>query len=296
VTPTPDAEAPTHPQLLVVTGMSGAGRSTAAHVLEDLGWYVVDNLPPQLISTLAELTAGAIPAVARIAVVVDVRVRSFFAHLQAAVHALDARGTATKVLFLDASDEALVRRFESVRRPHPLQGSGRILDGIVAEREALALLRSTVDTVVDTSHLNVHQLSATITELFGDEGMPAIRLSLVSFGFKYGIPLDADQVADVRFLPNPFWQPDLRALTGLDDEVSRYVLTRPGAEDFLDRYLAVLEPVLEGYQRENKRYATVAVGCTGGKHRSVAMVEELERRLQRPGLAVSALHRDLGRE
>ncbi|MFI7588984.1 RNase adapter RapZ [Spongisporangium articulatum] len=285
------------PELLVITGMSGAGSSTAAKALEDLGWYVVDNLPPQLIGDLADLTAKAAPALPRVAVAVDVRGRTFFPALNAALAQARARGTRTRLLFLDATDDVLVRRFESVRRPHPLQGAGAPLDGIVEERIMLGELRGEADTVVDTSRLNVHELSSKIITLFGDPGDPQIRLLVMSFGFKYGLPLDADLVADIRFLPNPFWVPELKAHTGLDPDVAEYVLSREGAVEFLDRYTAALEPVLKGYVRENKRYATIAVGCTGGKHRSVAMVEQLSQRLAVPGVvAVTAVHRDLGRE
>jgi UPF0042 nucleotide-binding protein len=283
-------------ELLVITGMSGAGRSTAARVLEDVGWYVVDNLPPQLIPDLSDLTRQATPAVHRIAVVVDVRNRSFFAQLHDAVQAAEAREMSTRMLFLDATDEALVRRFESVRRPHPLQGDGTILDGIARERKLLADVRDQTDTVVDTSRLNVHQLSSKIFDIFGASNAPGIRLALMSFGFKYGIPVDADHVADVRFLPNPHWVPELRPRTGLDPAVSRYVLAQEGAEEFLERYAAMLQPVLAGYVRENKRYATIAVGCTGGKHRSVALVEELAARLSGPEVGVTTVHRDLGQE
>jgi UPF0042 nucleotide-binding protein len=290
------AEAPPS-ELLIITGMSGAGRSTAAKALEDLGWYVVDNLPPQLINELAELTAKAEPTVRRIAVAVDVRGRSFFPALSEAIDAAEhTKGLRTRVLFLDATDEALVRRFESVRRPHPLQQDGAVLEGIRSERQLLGELRGSADTVVDTSRLNVHELSSKIITMFGDDDAPAIRVLLMSFGFKYGLPLDADQVADVRFLPNPFWVPELRPLTGLDEAVSDYVLSREGATEFIDRYADALEPVLAGYVRENKRYATIAVGCTGGKHRSVALTEVLARKLQKPGVAITAVHRDLGRE
>jgi len=294
--PPPPQPHGTEQELLVITGMSGAGRSTAAHVLEDLGWYVVDNLPPLLMASLAELTGRATPVVHRLAVVVDVRGRSFFSELRQALEVAELRDTPTRLLFLDATDETLVRRFESVRRPHPLQGDGTVLDGIRRERALLANLRGTADTVLDTSRLNVHELSMKIREAFGETGGPAMRLTLMSFGFKYGLPLDADHVADVRFLPNPFWVPELRSLTGLDPSVSRYVLAQEGAAEFLRSYASTLQPVLAGYVRENKRYATIAIGCTGGKHRSVALIEELATRLRSPGVAVNTLHRDLGQE
>jgi UPF0042 nucleotide-binding protein len=283
-------------ELLIITGMSGAGRSTAAKVLEDLGWYVVDNLPPQLIESLIELTTTAGQDVTRLAVAVDVRGRSFFAALEQALNDLEDRGVGHRLLFLDASDDALVRRFESVRRPHPLQGDGRLLDGIVRERKVLDDLRSLADTVVDTSYLNVHELAHTVNEIFGDEAAPALRVSVVSFGFKYGLPLDADHVADVRFLPNPHWVPELRPHTGLEAEVRDYVLGQPEAAPFLTAYVRALEPVLAGYVKEKKRYATVAVGCTGGKHRSVVISEELAAQLRASGVAATAVHRDLGRE
>ncbi|MFN0282304.1 MAG: RNase adapter RapZ [Kineosporiaceae bacterium] len=293
-----DATAPAPaPELLVITGMSGAGRSTAGDVLEDLGWYVVDNLPPQMVNGLVDLTRDpGTTDVQHLAVTIDVRGRSFFAALRTALGELGERGVKTRLLFLDAADEALVRRFESVRRPHPLQGEGRLLDGIVREREMLGELRGTADTVIDTSHLNVHQLSAKIAEAFGDAAGPALRVTVMSFGFKYGLPLDADHVADVRFLPNPFWVPELRPRTGLDVPVSEYVLGQEGAVEWLGAYVTALEPVLAGYLRENKRYATLAVGCTGGKHRSVAMCEALAERLRGDWVSATTVHRDLGRE
>lgn len=291
----PAEDAPV-PELLIVTGMSGAGRSTTADVLEDLGWYVVDNLPPQMLAPLAVLASKAGGALPRLAVVVDVRGRSFFTDLQDALAGLRDRGMLLRILFLEASDEALVRRFESVRRPHPLQGDGRVLDGIARERELVGDLRGTADLVIDSSDLNVHQLSAKVTEAFLDAQHSALRLTVVSFGFKYGLPVDADHVVDVRFLPNPYWEADLRPLTGQDSRVSDYVLAQTGAQEFVERYVHALEPVLAGYQRENRPYVTIAVGCTGGKHRSVVVVEELARRLRGPGVTTRAVHRDLGRE
>lgn len=283
-------------EMLIVTGMSGAGRSTVADALEDLGWYVVDNLPPQMLRPLVELVERAGASLPKIAAVVDIRGRDFFLELKDIILALRS-GVNVRVVFLDATDAVLVRRFESVRRPHPLQEDGTILDGIQAERARLAPLRETADLIVDTSELNIHQLANLVTESFAEAGRAGVRVTVISFGFKYGLPTDADLVADARFLPNPFWVPELRSHTGLDDEVSGYVLGQEGADDFLDAYEAALRPVLAGYQRENKRHATIAIGCTGGKHRSVAMVEELARRLRStPGIAVSVRHRDLGRE
>ncbi len=302
----PDDVAASPAELLVVTGLSGAGRSTAAHALEDLGWYVVDNLPPQMLGALSGLAARAGAAVPRVAVVLDVRTRGFGADgdLADVLLAPADPGVVRRVLFLEASDDVLVRRFESVRRPHPLQGEGRVLDGIQAERELLRDLRAASDLVIDTSDRNIHQLGAAIGDLFAEAERARLRLTLVSFGFKYGLPTDADHVVDVRFLPNPYWVPALRGHTGRESAVSTYVLGQEGAEEFLERYAAALQPVLEGYRRENRSYATIAIGCTGGKHRSVAMSERLAELLRsRSGEsaspaapAVRVAHRDLGRE
>jgi UPF0042 nucleotide-binding protein len=283
-------------EMLIVTGMSGAGRSTVANALEDLGWYVVDNLPPQMLRPLVELVGRAGTSLPKIAAVVDIRGRDFFGDFQELVQALRS-GTQVRVIFLEARDDVLVRRFEAVRRPHPLQGEGTILDGISAERTRLAVVRESCDIVIDTSDLNIHQLATTITERFAAENAAGLHLTVMSFGFKYGLPTDVDMVADARFLPNPFWIPELRPHTGLDPEVSDYVLGQDGAREFIDSYATAVRPVLAGYQRENKRHATIAIGCTGGKHRSVAMAKELARLLQEfPGVAVSLKHRDLGRE
>ncbi|MRG58513.1 RNase adapter RapZ [Agromyces sp. CFH 90414] len=283
-------------EMLIVTGMSGAGRSTVANALEDLGWYVVDNLPPQMLRPLVELVERAGATLPRIAAVVDVRGRDFFAELQDIIQALRT-GVSVRVVFLDATDAALVRRFESVRRPHPLQGDGTILDGITAERTRLQAVREMSDILIDTSDLNIHQLANRVTESFAETGAAGLRVTVVSFGFKYGLPADADLVVDARFLPNPFWLPELRPLTGTDAAVSDYVVEQEGALEFLDAYAAALAPIFAGYQRENKRHATVAIGCTGGKHRSVALARELAARIERmPGVAVAVKDRDLGRE
>ena len=283
-------------EILIVTGMSGAGRTTAANALEDLDWYVVDNLPPQMLTPLldlSELAGGALP---KVAAVVDVRGRDLFSELPAITSSLRA-GRQARVLFLDAADEVLVRRFESVRRPHPLQGDGTILDGIRRERERVAVIREAADVVVDTSDLNIHQLATRIVDLFGEQGAARHTLTVMSFGFKYGLPPDVDLVADMRFLPNPYWIPVLKGLTGEEESVREYVLAQPGAQEFIDAYAAALHPVLEGYQRENKRHSVAAVGCTGGKHRSVVTAIELAARLADvPGVAVRVKHRDLGRE
>jgi RNase adapter protein RapZ len=285
-------------RLVVVTGLSGAGRSTAGKCLEDLGWFVVDNLPPALLSTIVEMGQRSQGAVDRIAVVADVRSRAFTSDLRTALDEAERKGAAPRVLFLEASDDALVRRFEANRRPHPLQADGRLVDGITRERDLVRDLKSDADLVLDTSVLNVHELRHKVTAAFGgeDDGTPSLQVTVLSFGFKYGLPVDADLVVDCRFLPNPHWVPELRPKTGRDAQVRDFVLGRPGAAEFLDRYEAVLEVLADGYRREGKRYVLLAVGCTGGKHRSVAMSEELASRLGRDGVDVSVVHRDLGRE
>ncbi|MFB7944151.1 RNase adapter RapZ [Kitasatospora phosalacinea] len=286
----------TTPELVIISGMSGAGRSTAAKCLEDLGWFVVDNLPPALIPTMVDLGARSQGAVPRIGAVVDVRGRTFFDDLLTSLEELEKRGVRLRVLFLDSSDDALVRRFESVRRPHPLQADGRIVDGIARERELLRELRGEADLVLDTSNLNVHQLRAKMDAQFAGQDEPELRATVMSFGFKYGLPVDADLVVDCRFLPNPHWVPELRARTGTDPEVAEYVFQQPGAQQFVDGYTELLRIITEGYRREGKRYMTLAVGCTGGKHRSVAMSEQLTKRLIADGVETVLVHRDMGRE
>ncbi|MHA6800442.1 RNase adapter RapZ [Bounagaea algeriensis] len=283
-------------EVALVSGLSGAGRSTAAKCLEDLGWFVVDNLPPELISTMVELGARSSGAITRVAVVMDVRSRAFTEDLGSVIKDLDARGYKPRVVFLEATDAELIRRFEQVRRGHPLQGEGRLADGIAAERSLLSKLRAEADLVLDTTGLSVHQLRSKIEDAFGSEAHTSTRVTVLSFGYKYGLPMDADLVMDCRFLPNPFWIPELREYNGLDDEVSNYVLGQEGADDFLTRYRELLQLVGAGYHREGKRYLTLAMGCTGGKHRSVVLAEELARRIGEDGTVVKTVHRDLGRE
>ena len=282
-------------EVVLVSGMSGAGRSTAARALEDLGWFVVDNLPPRLLPATVEHVAGA-TEVRKVAVVVDVRGGELFVELQRALDVLEAQGVDVRVLFLEAGDNELVRRFESNRRPHPLQAAGRVLDGLAREREMLGDLRARADLVIDTSQLNIHDLRRKVDAAFDDGPHVQLRATVLSFGFKYGIPVDADFVADVRFLPNPFWVPELRDLTGLDGAVSDYVTASPVAREFLDRFSGLLDLAADGYLTEGKRYVTIAIGCTGGKHRSVAMAENLAVRLIKHGVETLVVHRDLGRE
>ena len=286
----------TRGELVVVTGMTGAGRSTAAKELEDIGFYVVDNLPPSLLKDVVRLVDESRGLRQPIAVVVDVRSGAFFGSLRANLAKGKIGNRHATLVFLEASDDVLVRRQEAARRPHPLQAGGRLLDGLQREREVLADLRSEADLIIDTSELNVHQLTFRIADAFGSPDVMNLKITVVSFGFKYGIPPDADFVADMRFLPNPHWVPELRPRTGRDPEVAAYVREQPGAEEFLEGFLGVLEGVTRGYLTEGKRFMTVAIGCTGGKHRSVAMTVEIARRLAERGHHVRATHRDLGRE
>ena len=285
-------------EVLILTGMSGAGRSTVAHALEDLGWYVVDNLPPSLLSDL--IKQGDKSEIKSLAVVVDVRGGKFFDELASSLVELKKSGANCRVAFLDASDQALVQRFESTRRPHPLQGKGRIVDGIAAEREKLQELLSQSDVVIDTSNLNVHQLEKRTTEIFAQGLTQSVRVNVLSFGYKYGIPVDADLVLDCRFIPNPHWIPELRPLTGLDDKVKNNVLSNAGVSEFVQSYVSVINQMLPGYLGEGKKYLTVAIGCTGGRHRSVSVAREIASQLEgeRDGFTVSAhaTHRDVGRE
>ncbi|HMO10916.1 MAG TPA: RNase adapter RapZ [Actinotalea sp.] len=269
---------------------------SAATVLEDLDWYVVDNLPAQLLSQLAGMLSTGPGGVHRLAAVVDVRGRGLSADLESVLDMLREAGIEFRILYMDASDEVLVRRFETVRRPHPLQAGRRILDGIADERALMRGVRERADVVIDTTELNVHDLAREVTLAVTGGAEQDLRITVLSFGFKYGLPLDADHIADVRFLSNPYWITELRRLTGRDEPVRDYVLGLPGAQLFVDRYVDTLEPVLAGYQHEDKRYVTIAVGCTGGKHRSVAIAEALAGRLRETGARVLVSHRDLGRE
>lgn len=282
------------PEIVIVTGMSGAGRSTAARALEDLDWFVVDNLPPGLLPTMIDLAGRTQGAVPRVAAVVDVRSMAFSEDLLSIVEELRGRGITARSVFLEASDEVLVRRFESVRRPHPLQGDNRLTDGISRERETLRAIRVEADLVIDTSQLNVHQLKAKVIAFFGESQEERPHANVVSFGYKNGLPVDADLVVDCRFLPNPHWVPELRQFSGCDAPVREYVLAQNGAKEMLDAYTEVLRVLIPGYQREGKHYMTLAVGCTGGQHRSVAMAEQFGERLREQGVDVNVSHRDVG--
>lgn len=289
-----DAVAPS--EVIIITGRSGAGRTGAARALEDLDWYVVDNLPPTLIPSLVGMMTPSGEGVHRLAIVVDVRSRSFFTDLLAVMDNLRDSGVPYRLLFLEADDDVLIRRYESNRRPHPLQGSGRIVDGIRAEDTLLAPLRARADEVIDTTNMNVHDLSRHIRNVIAGESDRPLQLTVMSFGFKYGLPMDANHVLDVRFFKNPYWVGELRHLTGRDEPVADYVLNQLGAREFALGYADLLAPMLQGYLTELKPFATMAIGCTGGKHRSVAITELIGDRMREHGFGVRIVHRDLGRE
>jgi UPF0042 nucleotide-binding protein len=290
-----DSEAATQ-EIVIITGLSGAGRSTAAKSLEDMDWFVADNLPAGLLPTMAELARRASETVPRLAAVVDIRSRAFSTDLKSAISELRARGIRPYVVFLEASDETLVRRFDSVSRPHPLQGAGRVVDGIAAERELLQPMRAEADLVLDTTVLNVHELRGRMRDAFATEAETSLKISVVSFGYKHGLPVDADMVADCRFLPNPHWIPELAPLTGRDRPVVEYVLGQPGAADFLDAFARAVQIALAGYDKSGRHYVLLAVGCTGGKHRSVAMADALAERLSSAWPGIQVTHRDIGRD
>ena len=286
-------------RVLIVSGMSGAGRSTVAHALEDLGWYVVDNLPPAMIENLVNLLKSTIT---KIAIIIDVRGGEFFDSFSKSVADLAKLGVSSQTIFIDAADDALVRRFESTRRPHPLQGSGRVLDGISRERERLREIKESADLIIDSSSLNIHQLERRISDYFQGESDADLSINILSFGYKYGLPADADLVMDCRFIANPHWVPELRPLNGLDQEVSNAVLSSENVQEFLTRYELLFETMALGFINEGRKFLTLAIGCTGGKHRSVAITEELLNRLKNGNklnnfkIISQATHRDLGRE
>lgn len=282
-------------EVMLITGMSGAGRSHAANALEDMGWYVIDNLPPKLLIPLVDMMTSSGSKVHKLAAVIDVRSRGYFDDMFAVLAHIDDLGVKTRILFLDASDAVLIKRYESVRRPHPLQRGGRLIDGILEERELLSHLKDCANIIIDTSALSIHQLSTKLYEGLLGKGSSTVSVHIFSFGFKYGMPMDADFVADMRFLPNPFWVPELRELTGKDQAVQDYVLSNPAAIAFLDSYENALLTAIDGFAKEDKHYVTIAVGCTGGQHRSVAVSIELARRLRLHGLQVTVSARELQR-
>jgi RNase adapter protein RapZ len=279
-------------QILLVTGMSGAGRSTAARALEDIGWFVIDNLPPRLIPEAVE---DSLNISNHVAIVVDVRGKKLFDDLDHAQKTLIEKKLDVDILFLDAKDDVLVRRFESSRRPHPIQGQGRVLDGLRQERLILGTLRSNATMVVDTSEMTQPTLRSVLEKAF-NVGNIEFNITVLSFGFKHGIPIDSDFVFDVRFLPNPYWDDELREKSGIDKPVQEYVMRQAGAEEYMDNITNLISLAKPGYLREGKRYLTVSIGCTGGRHRSVTFVEKLSKLLIDPTNRVRVVHRDLGKE
>jgi UPF0042 nucleotide-binding protein len=288
------SEHETTQRVVVITGMSGAGRRTAAHAMEDHGWYVVDNIPPVMLPLLVRQLAS--DGITKLAVVIDVRSRADMQHLPLVFSDLAEQGITAEICFIESTDEVIVKRQESSRRPVPLQEDGRMIEGIRRERRMMSTLRAAADMVIDTTSLNVHQLQQRVAHAYGGDDRDELRVIVVSFGFKNGVPIDSDMVFDVRFLPNPHWVPELRPQTGLSEAVSSYVLGQPAAEPFLTHLLALLDSVLPGYVSEGKRQVELAIGCTGGKHRSTAIAEEVARRLRERSLNVQVMHRDLGRE
>ncbi len=281
-------------EYLVVTGMSGAGRSTAGATLEDLGWFVIDNMPSALITKVSELVDGTGSEMERVAFVVG-RGGGDLDDVLPAVDSLIAGRNRVRILFLDAADDVLIRRFEGTRRRHPQAARG-VVDSIAEERALLAGLRDRADLVIDSGELNTNQLRSRLLEVFGtEESGSAMQTSVLSFGFKHGVPLDVDLMFDCRFLPNPYWDESLRSHSGLEPEVRAYVLDRPETTAFLDKLDDMLSMLIPAYMKEGKSYLTVAMGCTGGRHRSVVLAEELSRRLDAHGLPNTVFHRDVDR-
>jgi UPF0042 nucleotide-binding protein len=283
-------------EVVVVTGLSGSGKSTAIHVLEDLGFYCIDNLPLVLVPRFLELCTSSLEGISRVGLGMDIRERQFLAEYPRVLDELRRAGYRPEVLFFDASDDVLVRRFSETRRPHPLGGEAGPLAGIQRERTELAQLRARADRIVDTSALTIHQLREELNRLFrAPSAADQLTVLLVSFGYKFGVPTDVDMVLDARFLANPFFVDELRPLTGCDAAVATYVFDRAEAREFLRLTAALLDYTLPLYRREGRSYLTVAIGCTGGRHRSVALVERLGQKLIEHGARVQVQHRDMHR-
>ncbi len=280
-------------EFLIITGLSGAGRSQAADCFEDLGWFVIDNMPPALLTKVTELVQAPGSTIERVALVVGTT--AYLDELSPALDQVAKTANRVRILFLEATTEVLVRRYENTRRRHPMAESDRVSDGIERERELLDPVKAQADVVVDTSDLNVHQLRDRLLDLFAGDTESGLQTSIVSFGYKHGLPLDVDLVFDCRFLPNPHWVPDLRPLTGLDDPVRKYVTDQPDTPVFLERLDGLLELLLPAYVKEGKSYLSIGVGCTGGTHRSVVIATELGRLLRARGFQPTVSHRDINK-
>lgn len=292
-----DSAAGRLPELVVITGMSGAGRSEAMHTFEDLDFFCIDNLPPSFIGQLVDLAELPGSNLRRLAVVSDVRGHEFFDELEGEIDKLEARGLELELLFLEADEDVLLRRFKETRRRHPMCDEGEaVLDGIRAERQALEKIRLHATTIIDTTDTRPQDLRQSIRERFSESRSQTLSITVYSFGFKYGVPSDADIVMDVRFLPNPHYNPELRPLTGLDEPVTRYVMDRPETLDFIEKWFALLDTLVPGYVMEGKHHLAVALGCTGGMHRSVALAEATAKHLQAAGFRAIVSHRDIGRD
>lgn len=283
-------------QMLILTGLSGAGKSTVLRALEDVGYYCVDNLPIIIVEKLLELSEHTAGEVSKIALGVDAREGRFLSEAPRVIRELREKGAEVEVLFVDCSDEVLIRRYSETRRRHPMAGGGTVADGIAAERRALADLKTLADEVIDTTTLNVHELKRLVTRRSSEGQSTTLGVTVVSFGFRFGIPTHADLVLDVRFLPNPYFVPELKQFPGTDPRVAEFVLSQPDAKAFLERFSDLLAFLIPRYRAEGKSYLTIAIGCTGGKHRSVAIAGELARRLEAAGQAVRLWHRDVERE
>ncbi|HUR23480.1 MAG TPA: RNase adapter RapZ [Acidimicrobiales bacterium] len=282
-------------EYVIITGMSGAGRSTAADTLEDLGWFVIDNLPPSLISKVSDLVSSPASETGRVALVSGRGGSGYVDQLSGAVDRLRKSGGRVRVLFLDAGDDVLVRRFEGTRRRHPV-ASDTVGEGIALEREALDRIKDQADVVIDTSDLNVHQLRDRLVQMFrSEDATEGLQTAVTSFGYKHGIPLDVDMVLDCRFLPNPHWVEDLRPLTGREPAVREFVMAQPATREFLERLEPLLALLLPAYVEEGKTYLNIAVGCTGGRHRSVVLAEEVARLMEGHGFKPTVNHRDVER-
>ncbi len=281
--------------IIIISGISGSGKSTALKTLEDLGFFCVDNLPILLLPKFIELCTGSAHAISRVGLVMDVREKTFLAEYQPTVRSLRDAGYRLELIFLDCSDDAIVKRFSETRRQHPLGEGTSVLEGLARERSMLSQIKADADRVLDTSNLNVHQLRTVFEDIFRGLSRRTMRINFLSFGYKYGLPIDVDLVMDVRFLPNPYFVDALKELSGCDQRVAAYVLQWPETREFVERFTGLLSMLIPLYEREGKAYLTIAIGCTGGRHRSVTLAECLKESFSRTRSGVAVMHRDISR-